>query len=247
MFLSSVCLCLIICHFSKLQNWFVHHIFAFRQHEGECKKFNNDFISSHNQFTACVLNNKNNDARESYCYRCLKPYHRLVHNYTLFASGFTNVTGYNETCRSLYFDTNQLNLVETVYKNAIQLYDIAFCKGSFMISAISLQITIFHSIPSRSEQIVLTNLANGAIREAIAPNPRQQLHLKFYTMKHWIVSHHHRIEEVHATLAISITRISTKSTTSFDWKVLINFALISKIWYVKIRCVWCNWQFLLDF
>lgn len=114
---------------------FVFNIFACRQHEGECKKLNNDFISGHNEFTQCVLRrNRNIDARESYCYGCLKPYHRLVHNYTSFANGHTNVTGYNDTCRSLYFDTNQLNLVETVYKNALQLYDVAFCKGNVIIS-----------------------------------------------------------------------------------------------------------------
>lgn len=65
----------------------------------------------------------------SYCYRCLEDYHDMNGNYTAFVNGYDDADK-NISCRSLYFDVNQLNVVNTVYNHALQLWDVAFCKGN---------------------------------------------------------------------------------------------------------------------
>lgn len=99
----------------------------YRSHE--CATLNKAFTRSHQSFTGCVL--RQNSKTASYCYNCVVQYQAMVNNYTTFANGFTNITGNNVTCRSIYFDINPLNIVNTIYKNDLKLWDIAFCKGNF--------------------------------------------------------------------------------------------------------------------
>lgn len=49
-------------------------------------------------------------------------------NYTAFVNGYDGADN-STSCRSMYFDVNQLNIVDTVYNHALRLWDVAFCKG----------------------------------------------------------------------------------------------------------------------
>lgn len=158
--------------------WSSHwHIFAYRDNK-RCKTLNDAFITSLDQFTGCVLRHNNKDT--SYCYSCVILYNTMVNKYTAFANGFTNVTTNNVTCRSIYFDINPLNIVDTVYKNGLQLWDIAFCKGKLIFFDLirtnnKTYLLLFASFLCYSslEQIASIAAVNGVIWKRIVGNQQQ--------------------------------------------------------------------------
>lgn len=94
---------------------------------GNCKLLNNAFIIHHNGLIQCVMRGHSH-SMISYCYRCVKEYHEMNGNYMAFVTGYDDEDN-STSCRSIYFDVNQLNIVDTVYNHALQLWDVAFCKG----------------------------------------------------------------------------------------------------------------------
>lgn len=91
-----------------------------------CKILNNNFTQKANTFVECVLQNNNGG---TFCQKCLKDYVNVTHYYNLLLEGEETVKGTNITCRSLYVDNNQLNLVDTVYANAKRFWELGACSG----------------------------------------------------------------------------------------------------------------------
>lgn len=72
----------------------------------------------------------------TFCLDCKDEYTNTFHYYeeTMSSYELNNKSNANKTCRELFVDNNQLNIVEMLFSNAKQFWDHGFCSGKIIYS-----------------------------------------------------------------------------------------------------------------
>lgn len=89
----------------------------------QCKTLRNEFTTSNNLFLECVMKNNEN---ATFCLTCANQYWDTLSAYNEFLN--------HTSCRSRFFENNQLNLVEMLLTSTKHVWDVGFCAGNFVLA-----------------------------------------------------------------------------------------------------------------
>ncbi|KAJ6645796.1 Osteopetrosis-associated transmembrane protein 1 [Pseudolycoriella hygida] len=85
-----------------------------------CRELRIDFSNVSKTFLDCVIENSE---PVTYCRKCVDSFSDVVIKYNLLVG--------NETCKSRYFDRDRLNILATVYSNAVVLWEAGSCSNCY--------------------------------------------------------------------------------------------------------------------
>ncbi|XP_055317273.1 uncharacterized protein LOC129576348 [Sitodiplosis mosellana] len=94
----------------------------------DCDHLKTKLTLANNDFLRCVMDYNQN---ATFCLECKEFYTRTFHNYELMLNSYDTIES-NKTCRELFVDNNQLNLVELLFSNAKKFWDHGFCSDCFV-------------------------------------------------------------------------------------------------------------------
>lgn len=90
----------------------------------DCEHVKNNLTNANNNFLRCVMNYNVN---ATFCLDCRSDYNETFYHYEKLMDSMDTKT--NKTCREIYVDNNQLNVVEMIFSNAKKMWDHGFCSG----------------------------------------------------------------------------------------------------------------------